>query len=156
MLNKLKTRQYWFYFLVITIITSIAIVFFTKKQQVEYAVVFSSDPIIASPYIPRYYCRWAFFPFNVKYENADNNHSPAYKNHLFISFEMLKNEKEYHILNDYELKNCRMIQVRERRIIGYDVFYFIGNQPGKVKVKHDPGETIPLDKQGKLMLAPYL
>jgi len=38
-------------------------------------------------------------------------------------------------------------------VVGYNVTYSIGDQVGKVKMDREPGSTIPLDKNGKLILS---
>jgi uncharacterized protein YcfJ len=37
-------------------------------------------------------------------------------------------------------------------MLGYDVTYKIGTQQGKIRMDHDPGTQIPLDKSGQLVL----
>jgi uncharacterized protein YcfJ len=44
-----------------------------------------------------------------------------------------------------------VVDVTERTI-GYDVDYRIGEEPGRVRMDHQPGATIPL-RDGQLVLA---
>ena len=41
---------------------------------------------------------------------------------------------------------------KSQNTLGYDVTYKIGNQQGKIRMDHDPGTQIPLDKSGQLVL----
>ncbi|MBI6953731.1 uncharacterized protein YcfJ [Pseudomonas sp. TE6288] len=48
---------------------------------------------------------------------------------------------------------CNTVNDISDKVVGYNVTYSIGDQVGKVKMDHEPGSTIPLDKNGKLILS---
>lgn len=47
---------------------------------------------------------------------------------------------------------CKTVYDTSEQTTGYDVDYTIGDAPGKVRLDHDPGETIPL-QDGQLVIA---
>ena len=47
---------------------------------------------------------------------------------------------------------CKTVVDVSERTVGYDVKYRIGDIPGEVRMDHDPGDTIPVEK-GKLVIA---
>ena len=47
---------------------------------------------------------------------------------------------------------CNTVVDVSERTVGYDVKYLIGDEPGEVRMDHDPGDTIPL-QDGELVLA---
>lgn len=47
---------------------------------------------------------------------------------------------------------CNTVVDVSERTVGYDVKYLIGDEPGEVRMDHDPGDVIPLE-DGKLVLA---
>jgi len=47
---------------------------------------------------------------------------------------------------------CNTVNDVSEKVVGYNVTYSIGDQVGKVKMDHEPGSTIPLDQNGKLIL----
>lgn len=49
-------------------------------------------------------------------------------------------------------QRCKTVYDKEDKTLGYDVTYKIGDQQGKVRMDHDPGTQIPLDKSGQLQL----
>lgn len=49
-------------------------------------------------------------------------------------------------------QRCKTVYDKEDKTLGYDVTYKIGDQQGKVRMDHDPGIQIPLDKSGQLQL----
>ncbi|MFU0813120.1 MAG: putative conserved protein YcfJ, contains glycine zipper 2TM domain [Rahnella inusitata] len=49
-------------------------------------------------------------------------------------------------------QRCKTVYDKEDKMLGYDVTYKIGDQQGKVRMDHDPGTQIPLDKSGQLQL----
>ncbi|WP_342649654.1 glycine zipper 2TM domain-containing protein [Pseudomonas sp. REB1044] len=48
---------------------------------------------------------------------------------------------------------CNTVNDLSDKVVGYTVKYTIGDQAGVVKMDHEPGSTIPLDKNGKLVLS---
>ncbi|MBJ9976239.1 glycine zipper 2TM domain-containing protein [Pseudomonas sp. S75] len=48
---------------------------------------------------------------------------------------------------------CNTVNDISDKVVGYTVKYTIGDQAGVVKMDHEPGSTIPLDKNGKLVLS---
>lgn len=48
---------------------------------------------------------------------------------------------------------CNTVNDISEKVVGYNVTYSIGDQVGKVKMDREPGSTIPLDKNGKLILS---
>jgi uncharacterized protein YcfJ len=48
---------------------------------------------------------------------------------------------------------CNTVNDVSEKVVGYNVTYSIGDQVGKVKMDREPGSTIPLDKNGKLILS---
>ncbi|CDL87762.1 UmoD family flagellar biogenesis regulator [Xenorhabdus cabanillasii] len=155
-MSKLKTRQCGIYSLIVMIAVGIAAIFYFKNPQPKIAQVLSSEPIKTMASAPQYYCNGALLPFLIGLRNIENDHLSVYKNSMFTLIEMLNIKREYHALNYSQLKNCVMVHVKEKRIIGYDVIYMIGDKPGKVRVTHRPEQTIPLDEKGRLILKPYL
>ncbi len=49
-------------------------------------------------------------------------------------------------------QRCSTVYEKSEKNLGYDVTYKIGGQQGKVRMDHDPGTQIPLDKSGQLQL----
>jgi uncharacterized protein YcfJ len=49
-------------------------------------------------------------------------------------------------------QRCTTVYDKSEKMLGYDVTYKIGDQQGKVRMDHDPGTKIPLDKSGQLEL----
>src|SRR5471030_2288090 len=49
-------------------------------------------------------------------------------------------------------QRCSTVYEKSEKNLGYDVTYKIGDQQGKVRMDHDPGTQIPLDKSGQLQL----
>ncbi|WP_340608702.1 UmoD family flagellar biogenesis regulator [Xenorhabdus bharatensis] len=152
----LRARQCSIYSLIVIIAIGIAIIFFSKKAQPKYAQVLSSEPIITIDSAQKYYCNGALVPFIKIFGNTESNRLSACKNNILSFIEKLNTTSEYYAMSYYEFKNCIAFQIREPRIIGYDVIYTIDNMPGKVRVMHKPDQSIPLNEKGKLILAPYL
>jgi len=50
-------------------------------------------------------------------------------------------------------QRCQTVYDKSQKLIGYDVTYKIGEQQGKIRMDHDPGTQIPLDKKGRLELS---
>ena len=48
---------------------------------------------------------------------------------------------------------CNTVNDISEKVVGYNVKYTIGDQVGQVKMDREPGSTIPLDKNGKLILS---
>ena len=48
---------------------------------------------------------------------------------------------------------CNTVNDLSDKVVGYTVKYTIGDQAGVVKMDHEPGSTIALDKNGKLVLS---
>lgn len=46
---------------------------------------------------------------------------------------------------------CQTVYDSSQKIVGYEVEYRLGEQTGKVRMDHDPGERIPVEK-GELVL----
>ncbi len=49
-------------------------------------------------------------------------------------------------------QRCKTVYDKSEKMIGYDVTYKIGDQQGKIRMDKQPGETIPLDSKGQLVL----
>jgi len=49
-------------------------------------------------------------------------------------------------------ERCSTVYDKSEKMLGYDVTYKIGDQQGKVRMDHDPGTQIPLNKSGQLEL----
>ncbi|WP_197062147.1 MULTISPECIES: glycine zipper 2TM domain-containing protein [unclassified Serratia (in: enterobacteria)] len=49
-------------------------------------------------------------------------------------------------------QRCKTVYDKSQRMLGYDVTYQIGKQQGKIRMDHDPGTQILLDKSGQLVL----
>ena len=50
-------------------------------------------------------------------------------------------------------RRCSTVNDSSQKVVGYNVSYTIDGQAGRVKMDHEPGNTIPLDKNGKLILS---
>ncbi len=50
-------------------------------------------------------------------------------------------------------QRCTTVYDKSEKMLGYDVTYKINGQQGKVRMDHDPGTQIPLDKSGQLELS---
>ncbi|MFS0825975.1 MULTISPECIES: glycine zipper 2TM domain-containing protein [Pseudomonas] len=48
---------------------------------------------------------------------------------------------------------CNTVNDISDKVVGYNVKYTIGDQAGQIKMDRDPGSSIPLDKNGKLVLS---
>ncbi|MNP37562.1 hypothetical protein D3C76_1310200 [compost metagenome] len=48
---------------------------------------------------------------------------------------------------------CNTVNDISDKVVGYNVKYTIGDKAGQVKMDHEPGSTIPVDKNGKLILS---
>lgn len=49
-------------------------------------------------------------------------------------------------------QRCKTVYDKQEKTTGYDVSYQIGNRKGKVRMENDPGQRIPLDSDGQLVL----
>ncbi len=49
-------------------------------------------------------------------------------------------------------QRCQTVYDKSQKLMGYDVTYKIGDQQGKIRMDHDPGTQIPLDRKGRLDL----
>lgn len=49
-------------------------------------------------------------------------------------------------------QQCRTVYDRQEKTLGYDVTYRIGDQQGKIRMDKQPGNRIPLDNNGQLIL----
>jgi uncharacterized protein YcfJ len=49
-------------------------------------------------------------------------------------------------------RRCQTVSDSHQNVIGYDVTYMIGDQEGKVRMDEKPGDRIPLDSDGQLLL----
>ncbi len=49
-------------------------------------------------------------------------------------------------------QQCRTVYDKQEKILGYDVTYKIGDQQGKVRMDQAPGQRIPLDNNGQLII----
>jgi uncharacterized protein YcfJ len=74
------------------------------------------------------------------------------------AYQMFPNEPEFAEVLAVNAVTERVETPREvckdvtERTIGYDVDYRIGEEPGRVRMDHQPGATIPL-RDGQLVLA---
>jgi uncharacterized protein YcfJ len=48
---------------------------------------------------------------------------------------------------------CNTVNDVSEEVVGYNVKYSIGDKAGQVKMDRDPGSTIPLDDNGRLVLS---
>lgn len=49
-------------------------------------------------------------------------------------------------------QRCQTVYDKSQKLLGYDVTYKIGDEQGKIRMDHDPGTKIPLDRKGRLDL----
>ncbi|MBW7983937.1 glycine zipper 2TM domain-containing protein [Enterobacillus tribolii] len=49
-------------------------------------------------------------------------------------------------------QRCSTVYDKSQKLLGYDVTYKIGDQQGRVRMDHDPGMQIPVDRSGQLVL----
>nr|WP_269811525.1 MULTISPECIES: glycine zipper 2TM domain-containing protein [Buttiauxella] len=49
-------------------------------------------------------------------------------------------------------QKCKTVYDKSEKMLGYDVTYRIGDQQGKIRMDKDPGNQIPLDNNGQLVL----
>ena len=49
-------------------------------------------------------------------------------------------------------RRCQTVADSHQNVIGYDVTYMIGDQEGAVRMDEKPGDRIPLDNDGQLLL----
>ncbi|TDN51159.1 uncharacterized protein YcfJ [Buttiauxella sp. JUb87] len=49
-------------------------------------------------------------------------------------------------------QKCKTVYEKSEKMLGYDVTYRIGDQQGKIRMDKDPGNQIPLDNNGQLVL----
>ncbi|PLR51293.1 glycine zipper 2TM domain-containing protein [Chimaeribacter arupi] len=49
-------------------------------------------------------------------------------------------------------QHCSTVYEKTQKTLGYDVTYKIGDQQGKVRMDRQPGNQIPLDRNGQLIL----
>ncbi|KAF1024051.1 MAG: hypothetical protein GAK30_00070 [Paracidovorax wautersii] len=47
---------------------------------------------------------------------------------------------------------CDTVQNKSQKLVGYDVRYQMDGQVKQVRMDHDPGASIPIDNQGRLVL----
>lgn len=50
-------------------------------------------------------------------------------------------------------KRCNTVNDVSDRVVGYDVRYQLGGKEGKIRMDRDPGNQIPVDKDGHLVLS---
>lgn len=51
---------------------------------------------------------------------------------------------------------CTMAYTYEHRIVGYDVVYKIKDTVGRVRINYNPGDVMPVDNTGRLIILPEL
>lgn len=49
-------------------------------------------------------------------------------------------------------QRCKTVYDKSEKTLGYDVTYKIGDQQGKIRMDKNPGNQIPLDNNGQLVL----
>ena len=49
-------------------------------------------------------------------------------------------------------QQCKTVYDKQEKTLGYDVTYKIGDQQGKIRMDKAPGERIPLDNNGQLVI----
>ncbi|AYA39943.1 UmoD [Xenorhabdus nematophila] len=154
---KIKIRQYIIGF-IITIAIIGAAAFFFKSPYPNVAQVLSSNPIKSKILVHQSYCHITLFPTPVMVKDIEYNHLFEYEYRVLTLLDNLKIKKEYPALNHSSLKNCISIFFNEVRIVGYDVTYLIGENPGlpgKIRMPYAPESMIPLNEKGQLIISPH-
>ncbi|CDL82023.1 UmoD family flagellar biogenesis regulator [Xenorhabdus szentirmaii] len=151
-MEKLKLRQYVIGFIIAIAIIGLIAIFYFKPPRPSIAQVLFSTPIKSVVVVNQSYCHIKMLPLPDKLKNTEEHRLTQYECRTLALLHHLKAKKEYPALTHSVLGDCIPISFEALRIVSYDVNYIIGDRPGKIRVPYNPGETIPLNEKGQLIL----
>ncbi|MBI6548172.1 UmoD family flagellar biogenesis regulator [Xenorhabdus lircayensis] len=149
---KLKIRQYVIGSIITIAIIGAAATFCFESPRPSVAQVLSSRPIRSTVDVHQSYCHITVFPIPITVKDIVGNRLTEHEYRILTLLDVLKVKREYPVLNHSVLKNCIAVDFKKPRIVGYDVSYVIGDQPGKVRMLYQPEEIIPLNEKGQLII----
>ncbi|OTA16142.1 UmoD [Xenorhabdus vietnamensis] len=149
---KSKKRLYIIGSIITTAIFGATVTFCFESPPPKFAQVLSSNPIRSTVVVSQSYCHIAVFPIPATVKDILGNNSIEYEYRILTLLDHLKVRREYPVLTHSVLKNCTEFSFKKHRVVAYDVNYFIGEEPGKVRMEYKPDDTIPLNEKGQLIL----
>ncbi|PHM50018.1 UmoD family flagellar biogenesis regulator [Xenorhabdus miraniensis] len=149
---KLKIRQYVIGSIITIAIIGTAVTFCFESPRPSVAQVLYSKPIRSTVAVSQSYCHITVSPIPATAKDITESFLPNHEYRILTLINTLKVKREYPALKHSELKNCVIVDVKQPRVVGYDVVYRIGDKTGKIRIPYIPGETIPLNEKGQLIL----
>ncbi|HAS8349667.1 TPA: UmoD [Vibrio vulnificus] len=138
-------------FVIFAVIISFAV---TKNKHPAVAEVLSSEPIMATVPVRHEYCDLTTMPGPYKRELLDIVHPTEQVCTPYLLYETLLHEPRAYGGPTY--RSCTTAYTYEHRIVGYDVVYRINDTVGKVRINYNPGDVMPVDNTGRLIILPGL
>lgn len=138
-------------FAIFVVIISFAVV---KNKRPAVAEVLSSEPIIATIPVRHEYCDLTTMPGPYKRELLNITNPTEHVCTLYLLYETLLHGPGVYGGPTY--RSCTSAYTYEHRIAGYDVVYKINDTVGKVRISYNPGNVMPVDNAGRLIILPGL
>ncbi|EMJ9774346.1 TPA: UmoD [Morganella morganii] len=138
-------------FVIFVIIISFAV---TKNKHPAVAEVLSSEPIMATVPVRHEYCDLTAMPGPYKRDLLDIVHPTEQVCTPYLLYETLLHAPKVYGGPTY--RACTMAYTYEHRIVGYDVVYKIKDTVGRVRINYNPGDVMPVDNTGRLIILPEL
>ncbi|AOM40456.1 UmoD family flagellar biogenesis regulator [Xenorhabdus hominickii] len=151
-MGKLKIRQYVIGSVIAIAISVVSATFYFESPRPSVANVLSVDPIKSSVAVRQYYCHIRVLPIPITVGKIEGDRFNGHEYRILTLLDSLNVKMEYPALNHSALKNCIIVDFKKPCIVGYDVSYVIGEEPGKVRMLYKPEETIPLNEKGQLII----
>lgn len=133
------------------VIISFAVI---KNKHPAIARVLSSEAIMATVAVRHEYCDLIPMPGPLKPEHLDIIRPTSETCTPYLLYEMLL--KPPRLYGGAAYHSCTEVFTYEHRIVGYDVVYKINNTVGKVRINYNPGDAMPVDNTGRLIILPGL
>ncbi len=141
-------------FLLIVIFVVIIFSATVKNKRPAIAEVLSSEAIMATVPVRHEYCDLVPMPGPFKPEHLDIIHPTSETCTPYLLYEVLL--KPPRLYGGAAYRSCTEAFTYEHRIVGYDVVYKINNTVGKVRINYNPGDAMPVDNTGRLIILPGL
>ncbi|MBW5406128.1 UmoD [Morganella morganii] len=150
-LSRITFRGLVLLVVIFVVIISFAVV---KNKRPAVAEVLSSEPIIATIPVRHEYCDLTTMPGPYKRELLNIIHPTEQVCTPYLLYETLLHEPKVYGGPTY--RSCTSVYTYEHRIVGYDVVYKINDTVGKVRINYNPGNAMPVDNTGRLIILPEL
>lgn len=150
-LSRITVTGLGLLFVIFAVIISLAVI---KHKRPAIAEVLSSEPITATIPVRHEYCDLTTIPGPYKRELLDIVHPTEQVCTPYLLYETLLHEPKVYGGPTY--RSCTTAYTYEQRVIGYDVVYKINNTVGKVRINYNPGDAMPVDNSGRLIILPGL